>query len=129
MSGYGFTADGGPVRPYADQSQLGVNAGRTGQFNRGITGDQGNIATSAGQDPGLNLNGQQFNSQVPRSAVQTSVLQNPMPSANGMSATDAARMLPGGQPGRPVMLPTSNASSQDSYARSLLMRLNGLDAQ
>jgi hypothetical protein len=41
-----------------------------------------------------------------------------------MSAADYQRVLPGG-----VTLPTANGSSQDSYNKSILMRLSGLDAQ
>jgi hypothetical protein len=104
-------------------------AGRSGQFATGITGDDpGNSPTAPGQDS-LNVNAQQFRDQIPRSVVQTSTLQSPLPSAVGMSQQDAQRMLPGSQPGRPVMLPTANGSSQDSYAKSLIMKLNGLDSE
>ena len=62
---------------------------------------------------------------LPRQFSQHSVLQTAMPSANGMSAADYQRVLPGLS--RP--LPSPNGSSQDSYQKSLIMRLSGLDAE
>jgi hypothetical protein len=100
---------------------------RVQSFSSGQAGDPGDIATSAGQDSQLNLNAQQFAAQVPDRVIQTSTLQSPMPSANGLSAQDAERMLPGGQPGRPIMLPTQNASSPDSWQKSIYMNLQGED--
>jgi hypothetical protein len=119
-TGYGFTASGQPVRPYAAPDQLGGNAPRSAEFATGQTGDPGNAASSLA----LNADADRFNAMVPRQFSQHSVLQTAMPSANGMSATDYQRVLPGG-----VTLPTANGSSQDSYEKSLIMRLSGLDAE
>lgn len=95
-------------------------AGRTGEFSTGITGDPGNIASLSS----LNADADRFNAMVPRQFSQHSVLQTAMPSANGMLAADYQRVLPGLS--RP--LPSPNGSSQDSYQKSLIMRLSGLDA-
>jgi hypothetical protein len=48
-----------------------------------------------------------------------SVLQQIQPSPNGLSGTDAERMLPSGE-----MLPTTNGQGQNAYesGRNLLMR-------
>lgn len=96
-------------------------ASRVQDFSAGQTGDPDSATTTlAGQNPGLNLNGQQFAAQVPHGVIQTSTLQpaNPV-SANGMAPADFARVLPGMS--RP--LPSPNGSSQDSYQKSLIMRL------
>lgn len=119
----GYAADGTPSRPY---SALGFGGSRTAEFATGHQGDSDSIATSAGQNPGLALNGQQFAAQVPHGVIQTSTLQpsNPV-SANGMAADDYSRVLPGLS--RP--LPSPNGNSQDSYQKSLIMRLSGLGSQ
>ena len=126
---YGFVP--GSTAPNNNAYGLpGESGGHLGEFSTGIAGNPANRASVLNQDPGdVRLNSQQFNSMVPRSVVQTSTLQSPLPSGIGMSETDKARMLPGGQPGRPVMLPSQNGSSLASYQKSLYMRLNGLDAQ
>lgn len=96
---------------------------RVQDFSTGITGNPDSATTtSAGQNPGLNLNGQQFMDQIPGRVIQTSVLQNPMPGLDGMSQADYdQRVLPGlSQP-----LPSADGSSQDSYQKSLMMRLEG----
>jgi hypothetical protein len=119
VSGYGFTADGGPVRPYADQSQLGGNAGRTGQMNLGIQGDPNSAATS------LNQQSARFNNLTPAQFTPTSVLQQVRPSMNAESAQDYARVLPGG-----YTLPTQNGQSQSSWSASNILRMQqGEDAQ
>jgi hypothetical protein len=120
------TSDNGlPTRPYAAPDQLGGNAPRSAEFNTGINGDPGNAASSLA----LNADADRFNAMVPRQFEQHSVLQTAMPSANAMSATDYERVLPGSQPGQSVMLPTVNGSSQGSYDKSILMRLQGRHVQ
>ena len=96
---------------------------RAQSFSTGLAGDPDSAtATSASQNPGLSLNGQQFMEQIPGRVIQTSTLQNPMPGLNGISAADyEQRMLPGlSQP-----LPSADGSSLDTYSKSLLMRLQG----
>lgn len=97
-------------------------AGRTGEFSTGTTGEQdpGNVATAAGQDPHLNLNGQQFNDQVPAGVRPTSVLQPLMrnPGGLGMSAGDAARRTITGQ-----YLGSVNATSVSSFEPSAMLKL------
>jgi len=66
----------------------GPAAGRTQNFSTGMLGDR-----TAG----------------PISFKPNSVLQQYMPSANGMSATDARRLTPQG------MLPSMNGSATDTY--------------
>ena len=117
----GMTSSGQPTRPYAGPDATGGNAGRGGEFSTGITGDPGNLAGVASEV----ANSERFNAMVPRQFSQHSVLQTAIPSANGMAAADYARMLPGLS--RP--LPSPNGSSQDSYQKSLIMRLSGLDAE
>jgi hypothetical protein len=92
-------------------------AGRSGEFATGVIGDPANTASVSS----LVQDADRFNSLVPRQFEQHSVLQTAMPSANGMSAADYQRMLPGLS--RP--LPSPNGSSQDSYNQSILMRLRG----
>jgi hypothetical protein len=116
-----MTASGTPGRPYSAPDQLGGNAPRSAEFTTGITGDPGNTASVSS----LNQDADRFNALVPRQFAQHSVLQTAMPSANGMSATDYQRVLPGLS--RPI--PSPNGSSQDSYNRSLVMRLSGLHAE
>ena len=69
----------------------------------------------------INADSERFNALVPRQFSQHSVLQTAMPSANGMSETDARRMLPG----MPGLLPTQNGSSPSSYQQGIYMRLAG----
>ena len=98
-------------------------ASRVQDFSAGQTGNPDSATTtSVGQNPGLNLNGQQFAAQVPHGVIQTSVEQNPMPGLDGISQNDYdERVLPGlSQP-----LPSADGSSQDSYQKSLMMRLQG----
>lgn len=114
----GSTSDGQPVRPYSSPDQMPPGtAFRSREFTTGTTGDPGNAASALS----LNADADQFNSLVPRQFSQHSLLQTAMPSANGMSAADYRRMLPGLS--RP--LPSPNGSSQDSYNKSLIMRLQG----
>lgn len=119
----GMTSSGQPTRPYAGPG-TGGNLSRGGEFQTGLTGtgDPDSIASVAS----LNADADKFNAQVPRQFSQHSVLQTAMPSANGMAASDyEQRMLPGlSKP-----LPSPNGSSQDSYQKSLIMRLSGLDAE
>lgn len=82
-------------------------------------------AFSAGQDPGLSADSMRFNSQVPHGFIQTSVIQQQLPSANGMAATDYKRVLPGSQGGRPVILPSANGTSTNTYDQNTIMRLQG----
>jgi hypothetical protein len=113
----GMTSSGQPSRPYADPGQLGGNAPRSAEFTTGVLGDPGSTASVSS----LNADADKFNALVPRQFEQHSVLQTAMPSANGMAAADYERMLPGlSKP-----LPSPNGSSQDSYQKSLLMRLSG----
>lgn len=70
---------------------------------------------------GLSEASQRFMARVPGGMLQTSVLQNPFRSANGMAATDAERMLPGMS--HPMASP--NGSSEGSYQQGLYMRLRG----
>lgn len=115
---YGVSAAGVPARPYADQSQVPAGAEfRSNAFRTGMTGDPGNIASVSS----INADADRFNALVPRQFSQQSVLQTAMPSSNGMSMADwQQRMLPGGS-----MLPTANGSSEDTYQKSLIMRLQG----
>ena len=114
---------GQPARPYSAPDQLGGNAPRSAEFSTGAN-QTGDIATSAGQNAGLNLSAAQFAGQTPGRVIQTSVLQpaNPV-SGNGMSSTDAQRMLPGLS--KPLSSP--NGSSQDSWEQGIYMRLQGRD--
>ncbi len=110
------------VRPYASPDQVPDGAEfRSDAFRTGAN-QTGDIATSVGQDPGLTVNAEQFASQTPGHVIQTSVLQpvNPV-SDDGMATADFNRMLPGMS--RP--LPSPVGSSQDSYQKSIMMRLQG----
>jgi hypothetical protein len=112
-------------RPYSEPGATLGNSGRTAQFSTGQTGDPGNIAASASQDPGLNLNSAQFNGQVSAGVGRpTSVLQNvmPNPGGNGMSAGQAARRFADGTPiGNP------NGIAADQLERAALLRMTGQD--
>ena len=122
-------ASGFGQRPYSEPGATLGNAGRTGQFNTGQTGEQdpGNIASvlSAAPDPSLVSRSLQFNSQV-TGARPTSVLQPLMrnPGGNGMSAADAARRTVTGQ-----YLGSVNGTSQSSFEPAAMLRLSGLDSQ
>jgi hypothetical protein len=75
---------------------------------------------------GLAQTGEKFNSQVPRGYMQHSVLQQGLPSANGMSQDDYQRILPGvNNGGRPVILPSDNGTSSGTYEQNTYLRLNG----
>lgn len=75
---------------------------------------------------GLNQTGERFNSMVPEGFAQHSVLQQSLPSANGMSATDYERILPGvTQGGRPYILPSQNGTSANNWQKTTYMRLQG----
>lgn len=93
-------------------------ASRTGELATGITGDPGNAASS------LNETAARWNSLSPHQFRPTSVLQQMMPSADGMSEQDARRRLLGG-----AMLPTANGNAPGSstYEASNLLRLSGAD--
>jgi hypothetical protein len=115
-----LTDAGQPTRAYSTPGQLGGNAPRTPEFSTGISG---NPASAAGSLSEI-TDSEKYNAMVPRQFSQHSVLQTSMPSANGYSTRDfQERMLPGlAKP-----LPSVNGTSQDSYDKSLIMRLNGLD--
>lgn len=115
MSGYGLTAGEGPVRAYGDPGQLGGNAPRSAEFATGQTGDDpGNAASS------LNQQSARWNNLTPAQFGAHSVLQQTMPSANGMSAADASRRLLDG-----TQLVSPNGQSASSYNASLPLRLSG----
>jgi hypothetical protein len=119
-----YTGTGQPPRPYATPDQVPDGAEfRSDAFRTGAN-QSGDIAPSAGQDPGLNLSQQQFAAQIPGRVIQTSVLQpaNPV-SANGMAAADFERVLPG----MSGPMPSSIGFSTKSYQDSLFMRLQGRD--
>jgi hypothetical protein len=87
----------------------GVPEGRNSAFSTGLSGT-----------------GQRFNSMVPPGFAQHSVLQQSLPSANGMSAQDYERILPGmDKGGRPVILPSQNGTSQNNWEKTTWMRLAG----
>lgn len=77
---------------------------------------------------GLEQTGQRFNSMVPRGWAQHSVLQQQLPSANGMGADDYKRIMPGmSKGGRPVILPSDNGVSQNTYEQNTYRRLQGFN--
>ncbi len=78
-------------------------------------------AFQGGQDAGLSQDSARYNSMVPKTSVQTSVLQPNRPSMNGMASSDYERVLPG----VPGILPSANGSSSDSWQKSIFMRLQG----
>ena len=86
----------------------GVPESRTGAFG-------------TGQVDGLAANGAKFNEMVPKSFTQTSVLQNPYPTGNGMASGDFERILPGMQ--KPMA--SANGYGENTYQQSMLMRLRG----
>lgn len=75
---------------------------------------------------GLSEASARFMSRVPQGFSQHSVLQQPLPSANGMSGTDYQRILPGiNNGGRPLILPSKNGTSDNTWEQNTYMRLNG----
>jgi hypothetical protein len=65
------------------------------------------------------------NALVPRGFHQMSVLQQALPSADGMSQNDYSRVLPGSAGGRPVVLPSKNGTSAATWDSNTYMRLQG----
>jgi hypothetical protein len=116
----GITRDpSASARPYAAPDQ---NAPRVQEFSTGQQGetDPARTASIRNQDPGLNLNSQQFNAQVPTRVRPTSVLQ-PLaknPGGNAMSAGDAARRTVDG-----TYLGSVNATSLSSFEPSAMLKL------
>lgn len=80
---------------------------------------------SASFNVGLSESSARQNSLVPRGFAQTSVLQQQLPSANGMASKDYSRILPGSQGGRPIILPSGNGTSENTYGQNTIMRLQG----
>jgi hypothetical protein len=75
---------------------------------------------------GLSEASSRFMSRVPTGFTQHSVLQQPLPSANGMSPGDYQRILPGvNNGGRPIILPSQNGTSENNWEKTTYMRLNG----
>lgn len=75
---------------------------------------------------GLSESSQKFMSRVPQGFAQHSVLQQALPSANGMSAEDSQRILPGmASGGRPIVLPSKNGSSDNTWEQNTYLRLRG----
>jgi hypothetical protein len=102
-------------RPYGSPDDLDGNAPRQAEFMTGLN-QTGDFAGNSS----INADSARFNALVPRQFSQHSVLQTAMPSANGMSDTDARRMLPGMH----TLLPTQNGSSADTYEKAIFMRLS-----
>ena len=79
-------------------------------------------AFGTGQGEGsLSNDSVRFNTLVPKSFTQTSVLQNPYPTMNGMAQSDYQRILPGMS--KPMASP--NGTSENTFEQSMLMRLRG----
>lgn len=75
---------------------------------------------------GLAQSGERFQSMVPPGFAQHSVLQQSLPSANGMSPRDYERILPGvTMGGRPYILPSMNGTSENNWQQTTNMRLQG----
>lgn len=75
---------------------------------------------------GLQQTGQKFNSMTPHGFAPHSVLQQQLPSANGMAADDYARIMPGvNKGGRPLILPSDNGVSKQTYEQNTYRRLQG----
>lgn len=92
----------------------------------GMTAPGAPESRSGAFNSGLAQTGQKFNSAVPGGWAQHSVLQQPLPSANGMSNKDAQRILPGMERGgRPVVLPSQNGTSGDTWEQNTYLRLRG----
>lgn len=97
------------MEPQAGEQAPGMPEGRTAAFNTGLA-----------------QNGARFQSMVPPGIRQSSVLQNPLPSPNGMSANDYERVLPGiNNGGRPMILPSKNGTSDNTWEQNTYIRLNG----
>jgi hypothetical protein len=69
-------------------------------------------------DQGLSDTSARCNAEAATGFTPRSVLDPLTPSGNGMSAQDAARLLPGGR----GSLPSPNGSGQDTYERSAMLR-------
>lgn len=75
---------------------------------------------------GLQQTGAKFNSATPKGFAAHSVLQQQLPSANGMGADDYARIMPGvNKGGRPLILPSDNGVSKNTYQQNTYRRLQG----
>jgi hypothetical protein len=116
-----LTDDGLPTRPYASPDQVPAGAEfRSNAFRTGVLSDPGSAASSLNQDPGLTLNSQQFNAQVPAgvrsSSVLTPIMRNP--GGLGMSAGDAARRLPDG-----TYMGSVIGTSQSSFEPAVMRRI------
>ena len=112
-----MTPASGPTgRPYGSADDLDGNAPRQQEFMTGLN-QGGDLAGNSS----INADSARYNALVPRQFSQHSVLQTAMPSSNGMSETDARRMLPG----LSTLLPTQNGSSPSSYEQGIYMRLAG----
>ena len=81
---------------------------------------------SAAFSTGLTQSGERFNQAVPTGFAQHSVLQQSLPSSNGMADDDAQRILPGmTRGGRPVILPSKNGTSDNTWEQNTYLRLRG----
>lgn len=85
-------------------------------FNQGYSGNPSDLASS------LNSDSQRQNDLVPKQFQAHSVLQQYIPSANGMAQSDASRRLVGGG-----MLPSSNGSSASTYEADRPLQSNRLN--
>lgn len=93
------------------------------EFGQGALGNPGQPQASPGdQEASLKQN-----MQTPHQWSAHSVLQQIMPSGNGMSQQDASRMLMGSTTNNKIMNPTINGSGQSSYQNSAMLRLQGND--
>jgi hypothetical protein len=110
-----------PSQP-GGQNEAGPGAGqppsRSAEFGTGLVGNPASAASS------LNADSAKFNGAVPQGATQTSVLQSPRPSMNGMSEQDYQRVMPGG-----FTLPSQNGQLDQSWQASTYMRMAGQNAQ
>jgi hypothetical protein len=113
---------GQPARPYSAPDQLGGNSPRQAEF-ASAANSTGDIAGNSA----LNADSERFNALVPRQVGLESVLQTAMPSFNGIGTSDQQRLLPTGQPGKSIMLPSQNGSSPASWQQAVYMHLNGDD--
>ena len=115
---------GQPSRPYSSPGQLGGAAPRSQEFQRGVQGTPDDTATlTTRASDGLTADSLQFNAAVPDGVRPTSVLQPLRPSMNAQSASDYARVLPGG-----YTLPTQNGQSESSWETSNYLRMQGADS-
>ena len=92
-------------RPYGSPDDLDGNSGRQGEFLTGYAG-AGDIAGNSS----IITNSTRWNARTPRQVGLSSVMQTALPSANGMSESDAQRMVPTANPGRAFMLPSQTAA-------------------